>query len=248
MSTGLANTEDQHSAVALIREELARRRMSRAELAAQAKISLSSLEKALSGQRAFTEQILVRIEDALKLKLRTRSAAPTGIAPEWLGSYARAAVQWIEGEYLTLRPASGEPDAVYAYRTGIAWDDGQSLLAFHESDRLDGAYAQAGTVSIPHQTGHVYLLTSKHGQYRLAILSRPTIANEMFGVLTTLQTGRGSQLMPVATVLALLPMASLKEKPALGRVSPGSAGHAFYKSILARATGEDFARLLMPPV
>ncbi len=240
-------TENGISTSAIIREELARRRMSRAELAAQAKISLSSLEKALSGQRAFTEQILVRIEDALKLKLRARSAAPAGVAPESLGSYTRAAVQWIEGEYLTLRPVSGEPDAVYAYRTEILWDEEKSLLAFRESDRLDGAYAQAGTVSVPHQTGHVYLLTSKHGQYRLAILSRPTIANEMFGVLTTLQTGRGSQLLPVATVLALVPMTSLKEKPALGRVSPGSAGHVLYKSILARATGEDFARLLTPP-
>lgn len=229
----------------MIREELARRRMSRAELAAQARISLSSLEKALSGQRAFTEQILVRIEDALKVKFRARAEAPA-VAPEWLGSYTRVAVQWLEGEYLTLRPASGEPDTVYAYSTEILWDQDKSLLAFRESLRLDNAYTQAGTVSVPHQTGHVYLLTSKHGQYRLAILSRPTIANEMFGVLTTLHTGRGSQLLPVATVLALVPMASFKEKPALGRISPGSAGHTVYKAILARATEEDFARLLMP--
>jgi transcriptional regulator with XRE-family HTH domain len=46
----------------LIREELAKRRMTRAGLAEKAKISLSPLEKALSGQRPFTLATVVRLE------------------------------------------------------------------------------------------------------------------------------------------------------------------------------------------
>lgn len=229
----------------LIRDELARRRMSRAQLAALAKVSLSSLEKGLSGQRAFTAPTLLRLEQALDIKLRNGAGPEGQIAPPALGSYARAAVQWIEGEYLTLRPASSGGDSIYAYRTEIFWDAPQSCLNFRESDRIDGDYAQTGHVSVPHQTGHIYLVTSRHGQYRLAILSRPLIKGEMFGVLATLQTGRGSQLLPIATPLALVPLTSGSP---LGLIEPGSPSHTAYAAILGRAVKEDFARLLSPPV
>ncbi len=216
--------------------------MSRAELAARAKISLSSLEKALSGQRSFTEQTVVRLEEALSIKLRSEAAGQ--IAPEWLGSYARAAVQWIEGEYLTLRPAASDGNSIYAYRTEIFWNGAQPCLDFRESERLDGDYAQLGSVSVPHQTGHIYLVASRHGQYRIAILSRPLIKGEMFGILMTLQTGRGSQLMPVAAPLALVP---LRPGDVLGRIGPDNPRHADYAGMLQRAVAEDFARLLTPP-
>lgn len=54
----------------MIREELARRRISRQRLAEEARISLSTLEKALGGQRPFTLATTVRLEQALGLPLR----------------------------------------------------------------------------------------------------------------------------------------------------------------------------------
>src|ERR1700741_1761716 len=47
------------------REELARRRISRQALADMARISLSTLEKALSGSRGFTLATVIRLEEAL---------------------------------------------------------------------------------------------------------------------------------------------------------------------------------------
>ena len=48
-------SEEQSRAIgARVREELARRRMSREQLASDARISLSTLEKALAGRRPFT--------------------------------------------------------------------------------------------------------------------------------------------------------------------------------------------------
>ena len=58
-----------------IREELARRRMSRRGLADLAKISISTLEKVLSGRRPFTLATTIRIEGALGVNLRTGGAA-----------------------------------------------------------------------------------------------------------------------------------------------------------------------------
>src|SRR5207245_4915766 len=92
---------------ALIREEIARRRMSRQRLADQAKISISTLEKALAGRRRFTLATTIRLEEALGVSLRNNHAKPAtaapavlGLAPGELGYYARPAVAWIEGAYL----------------------------------------------------------------------------------------------------------------------------------------------------
>ncbi len=51
-----------------VREEIARRRWSRQAVADKAGISLSTLEKALSGRRPFTLATVVRLEAVFELK------------------------------------------------------------------------------------------------------------------------------------------------------------------------------------
>src|SRR5881227_3709082 len=202
---------------ALIREEIARRRISRQRLADQAKISISTLEKALAGRRPFTLTTTIRLEEALGVSLRTRQpdvpAAPhhNGVARGDLGSYARASVSWIEGRYLTVRPSFGDKDAIYAYQTEITWDEQRSSLIFRESQRLDSEFTHHGDVSVPNQSGHIYLLVNSNGQYRLIILARPTPtrSGRIHGILTTLLVGRGAQLTPVAAPIALIPASAV---------------------------------------
>jgi transcriptional regulator with XRE-family HTH domain len=240
--------EQSRQVVALIREELARRRISRQHLADQAKISISTLEKALSGRRPFTLATTIRLEEALGVSLRqARSDAPTpaprnGVAPGDLGYYARQSVSWIEGDYLTLRPSFSDKDAIYAYRTVIVWDEGLSSLTFQESERIDAEFAQRGMVSVPNQSGYIYLVTNRQGQYRMIIISRP-IYGEMFGIMTTLQVGRGNQLLPVTAPIAYLPLASFA-KPEFGRVGAGSPCFEAYRKYLRRTVEEPFALFL----
>src|ERR1700682_4950294 len=94
MDTGLtmpANSERQlsdeqsRSVAALVREQLARRRISRQQLADQAKISISTLEKALAGRRPFTLATTIRLEEALGVSLRKGDAGELGAAPANLG-------------------------------------------------------------------------------------------------------------------------------------------------------------------
>ncbi len=141
---------EDHAIADLIREAIARRRITRRYLADQAKISLSTLEKALSGQRPFTLASIVRLEAALGVTLRNptpqkaaEEARFAGIAPAELGSYGRAAVSWIEGDYLTVRPSFSTREAVYAYRMTIYWKEERSHLMFKESERIDAAFTQA---------------------------------------------------------------------------------------------------------
>jgi transcriptional regulator with XRE-family HTH domain len=73
------STELSLAIAARVREELARRRLSRQALADLAKISISTLEKALAGRRPFTLATTIRLEEALGASLRApvrATAAP----------------------------------------------------------------------------------------------------------------------------------------------------------------------------
>jgi transcriptional regulator with XRE-family HTH domain len=239
--------EQSRAVAAIIREQLARRRISRQHLADQAKISISTLEKALSGRRPFTLATTVRLEEALGVSLRKAdgisAVAPTNMAPGDLGFYSRPAVSWIEGAYLTLRPSFSDPQAIFAYRTEILWDDGGSCLIFRESERVDSGFSQQALVSVPHQSGYIYLVTNRQGQYRLVIISRPTINREMFGIMTTLRVGRGAELIPVSAPIAYVPLATMPHAE-FGRIAVGHARHQQYRKLLKRTIEEPFALFL----
>ncbi|MBA4132336.1 MAG: transcriptional regulator [Hyphomicrobium sp.] len=245
------SSDDVESVIVRVREELARRRISRQRLADEARISVSTLEKVLSGRRTFTLATLVRLEEALGVSLRPtrangarRSNERPVIAPDELGSYARAQVAWLEGAFLTLIPSFGERSAISAFRIDIRWDEAQACLTFRESERVDGAFTQHGFVAMPSQTGHIYLVTNRHGQQRLAILSRPASQGTMHGLLATLISGRGSQLTPVAAPIALVPL-DTASKTTFGRISQGQPDYARYRTLLRRTLDESFA-VLMP--
>ena len=234
-----------------IREEIARRRISRQSLAEQAKLSLSTLEKVLGGRRPFTLATTVRIEQALGVSLRKTLDAPAplaavngDVAPDSLGAYSRRAVSWLEGVYVTVRPSFGDKDAIYAYRTEIAWEAAASSLVFREGERTDAAYTQFGEVAVPNQSGFIYLVTNRHGQHRLITVSRPTILGEMYGIITTLLAGRGSLLTPIAAPIAYLPVKNIPG-PTVGRISSDNVNYAVYREHLRRTVDEPFA-MFMP--
>jgi hypothetical protein len=92
-------------------------------VAGQAKISISTLEKALSGRRPFTLGTTIRLEEALGISLRLKKSAAaepgSNLAPPTSAPISRPAVSWIEGSYLTLRPSFGWRKAIFAE---ILWD------------------------------------------------------------------------------------------------------------------------------
>jgi transcriptional regulator with XRE-family HTH domain len=233
-----------------IREEIARRRISRQSLAEQAKLSLSTLEKVLGGRRPFTLATTVRLEQALGVSLRKALDAPVtvalphgDVAPDSLGAYSRRAVTWLEGVYVTVRPSFGDKEAIYAYRTEIAWEAAASSLVFREGERTDAAYTQFGEVAVPNQSGFIYLVTNRHGQHRLITVSRPTILGEMYGIITTLLAGRGSLLTPIAAPIAFVPVRNIPG-PTVGRISSDNVNYTVYREHLRRTVDEPFAMFM----
>lgn len=241
--------EAQSRAIAqAVREALARRRISRQALADLARISISTLEKALAGRRPFTLATTIRLEEALGQQLRegAEPVPPSPIshhAPTELGAYSQLSAAWLEGRYLTLRPSFEIADAVFAYRTEIAWDAPSTRLIFREAERIDAPFSQTGSVSVPNQSGMIYLVTNWQGQCRLAVLCRPTIHGEMFGLLTTLHAGRGTQLTPAAAPLALIPETWAGTDLSYGRVTPGMPAYDGYRGVLGRVVDEGYAML-----
>ena len=99
---------------------------------------------------------------------------------------------------------------------------------------------------MPNQSGHIYLVTNRHGQYRMIVVGRPTIAGEMYGILTTLQAGRGTLLTPVTAPVALVPIAA-EETGGLqfGRIAPGDTGFETCRRHIDRVISDGFAIFLM---
>jgi len=234
--------EGSESVALVVREELARRRLSRQWLADEAKVSLSTLEKALAGRRPFTLATVVRLEDVLGTSLRApiRREEPKLFAPETMGAYARPAVQWLEATYLTLRPSFSEEGAVFAYLTSISWDDVNGHLVFSEASRTDSEYEQKGFVSFPNISGAIYLVTIWQGQYRVALLNRPS-GRWLSGILLTLAAGEGAQLTPASLPIVLLPMSEGEEK-AVGVVRTGDPAYEEYRTCVDRVTQRGYAR------
>lgn len=212
-----------------VREALARRRISRQALADQARISVSTLEKALAGDRPFSLASVLRLEQSLGVALRAGTDSAPQVAPPELGSYVRSAVSWLEGEYLTLR-ASFEQTGITAYCTAITWDENGHCLQFRESERSDPVNAQTGSVSLPPAKGKIYLSTTGQGEMRLAILNSPTRSGELYGLLLTLTAGTPG--LPVTTPIALV---RRKPEHLFGRFSGDDAAYARYRAILAQA-------------
>lgn len=235
-----------------IREEIARRRMSRQGLADMARISLSTLEKAMAGKRSFTLPTLIRIEDALGIPLRAPAHEPAAAgaavtamqaamnAPDELGGYSRQSVSWLEGRYLTLRPGFNRPQAVYGYVTTIHWNEAEGRLVFAESDRQDAEYAQSGAVALPYLSSHIYLVTNDHGQFRTVTLGRPDHNGVMRGILCSLYAGQGTALSPIACPIMLTRLET-GAAPPTGEMLPGSAGHAAAREALDATIAAGFA-------
>ena len=237
-------TEEGSEGVALVvREELARRRLSRQWLADEARVSLSTLEKALAGRRPFTLATVVRLEDALGTSLRAKNHLHEEarlFAPESMGAYARPAVEWLEGTYLTLRPSFSEAGAIFAYLTSISWDSPGGHLVFSEAARTDSEYEQKGFVSFPNLSGAIYLVTISQGQYRVALLNRPS-GKWLSGILLTLAAGEGAQLIPAAVPIALLP-ATPEDSKTMGVIGAGDAAFEEYRNCVDRVTQRGYGR------
>jgi hypothetical protein len=138
-----------------------------------------------------------------------------------------------------LRPSFSEPGAIFAYLTSIGWDEAKGHLVFSEASRADSEYEQKGFVSFPNVSGAIYLVTISEGQYRLALLNRPTAAG-LSGILLTLAAGQGAQLIPAAVPITLLPT-SKRTDAEVGVIRTGDRCFEEYRECVDRVAKQAYA-------
>ena len=206
-------------------------------------LSKSSIEKLFQGD--FTERTLNKVEGILKTSFRKSSAGRDDTADRSVGGYVFDAVEYLQGDYLCVRPMFANPANFNAYLVTISWSDERKCLVFEEKSRFDGKYRQKGTVHIPFGTAYMNLVSASAGNVRTILLSLPDSDDLMRGIILTLSNPKGSVYIPVAAPIVLRKLRKAEE-PELGVITENHRCHGEYRSSLATVLSEEFGIFAVP--
>jgi hypothetical protein len=208
-------------------------------------LSKSSIEKLFQGD--FTERTLDKVEGILKTSFRAPSVVRQDTADRSVGGYVFATVEYLQGDYICVRPMFANPVRFNAYLITIAWSDERKCLVFEEKSRFDSKYLQMGSVHIPFGTAYMNLVSSSAGNVRTILLSLPDSENMMRGIISTLSNPKGSVYIPVAAPIVLRKLRA-SEEPELGVIAENHRRHEEYRSWLATVLTEEFGIFAVPQV
>ena len=237
--TALGSKPDKKAIATAIQRYLDANGLARKDLIRE-HLSKSSIEKLFQGD--FIERTLDKVEGILKTTFRKSSAGRDDTADRSVGGYVFDAVDYLQGDYLCVRPMFANPANFNAYLVTIAWSDERKCLVFEEKSRFDGKYRQKGTVHIPFGTAYMNLVSSSAGNVRTILLSLPDSDDLMRGIILTLSNPKGSIYIPVAAPIVL----RKAEEPELGIITENHRSHGEYQSSLATVLTEEFGIFAVP--
>lgn len=192
-------------------------------------LDYNGLKEAWSGAMATAQPMELKGEGGL-------------VAPVYMGAYTKAAVDDYIGSYLTIRPAFAVPDAIVAYRTDIVWDPEWPSLLFEERDRPDAAFSHRGRLYIPAASMFIHLVSLTKGAMRMIVVSQLDRANEMRGLITTLNKQRAT-FIPVAAPIVYVKTREFRDSD-LGEFRPGSPVYPRYRQLLETSIQDGYAKLV----
>ena len=240
--TGLGSKEDRKAIASAIQRHLDAIGLARKDLIRE-HLSKSSIEKLFQGD--FTERTLNKVEGILKTSFQRQPKAREDTAAKSVGGYVFDAVEYLQGDYLCVRPMFANPANFNAYLISMTWSDAQKCLVFEEKSRFDGKYRQIGTVYIPFGTAFMNLVSSSAGNVRTILLSLPDSEDMMRGIISTLSNPKGSIYIPVAAPIVLRKLRA-GEEPELGVIARDNRRYAEYQSWLATVLTEEFGIFAVP--
>ena len=238
--TGLGSKPDKKAIANAIQRYLDANGLARKDLIRE-HLSKSSIEKLFQGD--FTERTLNKVEGILKTSFQRQVRDDT--AAKSVGGYVFDAVEYLQGDYLCVRPMFANTARFNAYLITIAWSDEQKCLVFEEKSRFDGKYRQQGTVYIPFGTSFMNLVSSSAGNVRTVLLSLPDSEDMMRGIISTLSNPKGSIYIPVAAPIVLRKLRT-GEEPELGVISADNRRYGEYQAWLATVLTEEFGIFAVP--
>lgn len=244
--TALGSKQDRKVIANAIQRHLDANGLARKDLIRE-HLSKSSIEKLFQGD--FTERTLNKVEGILKTSFQRQTQeqpkARDDTAAKSVGGYVFDAVEYLQGDYLCIRPMFANPANFNAYLISIAWSDAQKCLVFEEKSRFDGKYRQVGTVYIPFGTAFMNLVSSSAGNVRTVLLSLPDTEDMMRGIISTLSNPKGSIYIPVAAPIVLRKLRA-GEEPEFGVIARDHRRYGEYQSWLATVLTEEFGIFAVP--
>ena len=240
--TALGSKPDKKAIATAIQRYLDANGLARKDLIRE-HLSKSSIEKLFQGD--FTERTLNKVEGILKTSFRKTSAGREETADRSVGGYVFDAVEYLQGDYVCVRPMFANPANFNAYLITISWSDERKCLVFEEKSRFDGKYRQTGTVHIPFGTSYMNLVSASAGNVRTILLSLPDSEDMMRGIISTLSNPKGSVYIPVAAPIVLRKLRKAEE-PELGIIAETHRSHDEYRSWLATVLTEEFGIFAVP--
>ena len=240
--TALGSKPDKKAIATAIQRYLDANGLARKDLIRE-HLSKSSIEKLFQGD--FIERTLDKVEGILKTTFRKSSAGRDDTADRSVGGYVFDAVDYLQGDYLCVRPMFANPANFNAYLVTISWSEERKCLVFEEKSRFDGKYRQKGTVHIPFGTAYMNLVSSSAGNVRTILLSLPDSDDLMRGIILTLSNPKGSIYIPVAAPIVLRKLRKAEE-PELGIITENHRSHGEYQASLATVLTEEFGIFAVP--
>jgi transcriptional regulator with XRE-family HTH domain len=217
-----------------IEKYLADKRCSRETFAKLTGVSISTLNKILSGDKVASPRMLLKI--STKTGLQFEIEGPTFEFD--LYQYERADVAHLEGSYQTLRPSFREARGIQCFETLISWNNDKSCLGFMEIDN-DLSPGNAGYVSVPLYQRIIYLLSVKTGNFRLAALSDAYEAGIFYGGLLTVASPSLSTKAPASSVFVIKRI-SEPDQIVRGMITSDHACFSDFDRLLSFARDEGF--------
>lgn len=206
-------------------------------------LSKSTIDKLFQGE--FSERTLTKIEAILKISL-TSKPGEDDQAPGQFGGYTLQAVEYMQGDYLCVRPMFTHPTNLSAYIIRIVWDRTVPSLCFEELSRPDFKYAQKGAVYVPFGTPFINLVSTHLGNLRTVLLSLPDRDGICRGLITTLSNPKGTMYTPVAAPIFLRRLGP-GEQPELGFIAPEHKAYVDYLNLLANVVTDEYGRFVPAP-
>ena len=119
-------------------------------------LSKSTIEKLFQGD--FTDRTLNKVEGVLKTSFQKASRARQEAASKTVGAYVFEAVEYLQGDYLCVRPVFANPSNLSAYLISIVWSDEQNCLVFEEKSAFrrqvsPGRYGLYSLRNVVHEPG-----------------------------------------------------------------------------------------------
>jgi transcriptional regulator with XRE-family HTH domain len=242
----LQSKDKNHPAVLAMKDYIARKKISRDALAAEAGVGLVTINRLMSGDIP-REDTLRKIESRLNISLTAKYEL---LADSELGAYPKSWCEDLLGEYVAIRQNRwiGGSDIINTFPVVFAWCGVRPGLKMSWEFQIDlkNVKRQSAYISMTSRDGSLTIIGSNSGHFTSTHLQRDQgCSDRLFGIYCGFGQVRRAHRAIVVQVVAYVRRSEIDFKHD-NQVRPGAPGHQKLSGILSEIEGV-FCHIIKPP-